>query len=252
MTETTQIPVDVFICPADHKHGETRNCYGHHKCRCDDCKAFNNRAANRRRRDIAYGRYDRQMVPSAGTKRRIQALVHAGWAMSVLSRRAGLTRCAFDRLLNSDMTMPNTVKRVNAIYDELWDQQPPALTARDKQSVSRTKRWARQQRFYPALAWDDDTIDDPSAEPSTGEAPAGFLTRNDPQVVQDAIDGLKPLLSPVERRLVVARLNENRWSARRIAEYVGSDPRTVTRIRTELNLPAYDQVTIRDQNWKAA
>ena len=29
-----------FVCPPDHKHGETLTCYGKHKCRCGDCRSI--------------------------------------------------------------------------------------------------------------------------------------------------------------------------------------------------------------------
>ena len=60
-----------------------------------------------------------------------------------------------------------TARTVSAMYDRLSMQPAPeSITA------ARTRLWASRKGFAPPLAWDDETIDDPMAEP------AGLLTRD--------------------------------------------------------------------------
>jgi hypothetical protein len=63
-----------------------------------------------------------------------------------------------------------TRARVIAVYDDLWDQQPaPSRESR----IARRRALARG--WWPALAWDDDTIDDPASAPSNPAAAPGSL-----------------------------------------------------------------------------
>lgn len=32
-------PSHLGICPPGHPHGATSTCYGHHKCRCKECRS---------------------------------------------------------------------------------------------------------------------------------------------------------------------------------------------------------------------
>lgn len=227
---------DQFICPPDHQHDQSRNCYNHHRCRCMPCTDLNRRATNERRKLIAFGRWDRAMTSSAGTHRRLQALVAQGWALSELSRRLGYTRGALQELFASDQTMPEARRTVAALYDELWDKQPPSSTARQRQVVSRSKNLAKRKGWAGPLAWDDDTIDDPSATPAVADEIHGV----DDIAVQLSIDGARPFLTQEERRLVVSHLHRMRWSDPRIASHIGHvASKTIARDRKALGLEAW-------------
>lgn len=123
----------------------------------------------------------RGVVPSVGTRRRLQALLAMGWRHQDLTpllgfdsgttmyREGGITRRKHE-----------ATKRV---YDQLWDQRGPADT--------RTMNVIAKAGYAPPLAWDDDSIDDPTAQPdmgariyAQGQAPEGAIKRSD-AVVED-------------------------------------------------------------------
>jgi hypothetical protein len=103
-------------------------------------------------------------VDGAGTRRRLQALVAAGWPQSELARRLGMDRGNFGKTIVSDMVRVATVRAVIALYDELWRTDPrehgvPARWYDVARATAARNAWA------PVGAWDDDTIDDPAAFP---------------------------------------------------------------------------------------
>lgn len=107
---------------------------------------------------------DRTTINGTGTRRRLQALVCAGWTQSELARRLGMNRANFSRTIVSSLVEVATVKAVRALYDELWRVDPvtagvPEFRAAAARLIAVSNRWA------PIGAWDDDRIDDPDAFP---------------------------------------------------------------------------------------
>lgn len=101
-------------------------------------------------------------VDGTGTRRRLRALAVLGWPTSELARRLENSQSGVRRLMeDGHLCSSRSRARVIALYDELWDQQPaPTKEARV------TRRRASARGWWPGLAWDDDTIDDPSAAPA--------------------------------------------------------------------------------------
>lgn len=100
------------------------------------------------------------VVPSVGTTRRLQALVAVGWAASELARRIGMAPPNFSPLLHGRRgVLKGTSDAVVALYDALWDQEPPAATA------TRARRFAARHGWVPPLGWLTDELDDPKAKP---------------------------------------------------------------------------------------
>lgn len=100
-------------------------------------------------------------VPAVGAVRRLQALGAIGHTMVSLAARLGVDRVNLDRYISGQWRrMPRQFHaEICTLYDELWNQPTTNLRAR---SMAEKKGWA------PPLAWDDDTIDDPSAVPEFG------------------------------------------------------------------------------------
>ncbi len=101
------------------------------------------------------------MVPRHGSVRRLRALLANGWRHEDLTRRLG-TRSA--NIVNPGRCRNisrSTHLAVKALYEELWDQEGPAPAG------ART-RAAKSYRFAPPMAWDDDTMDRPAAQPDFG------------------------------------------------------------------------------------
>lgn len=232
--------MDRFICPPDHKHGENGTCYQQHKCRCEGCK--------RGRAEYQFwyvrNRNKAALVDATGTRRRLRALVAMGWSLNAIADREG---CSWSRIRNwrdAELVQVSTVQSVRRVYDDMSMRVPQPRTKSERAAVTYAKRYAARNGWVPPLAWDDETIDDPDAVPDVeGVAQVVvsevFADRFDPAVVDAAVRGQKPDLSPLERRQVITVLNGQRWSARRIAEHIGCATRTVDRIRGELELPIY-------------
>jgi hypothetical protein len=104
-------------------------------------------------------------VDATGTRRRLQALVTLGYPVSALGRRLGKTSSNMFITLESPQVLEATRRRVAALYDELWNTPPAAVTRHERTSATRAKRHAAARGWLPPLAWDDDTIDDPEATP---------------------------------------------------------------------------------------
>lgn len=104
-------------------------------------------------------------VHSAGTRRRLQALMCAGWSVSRIAVHGGLDRQALDGALSGRPVIARTAVAVRRIYDELWDVEPTANTPGEAAAITRARARARSNGWAPALAWDDDTIDNPAAKP---------------------------------------------------------------------------------------
>ncbi|MFJ3984358.1 hypothetical protein [Streptomyces fungicidicus] len=107
---------------------------------------------------------DRTPIDGTGTRRRLQALVCAGWTQSELARRMHMNRANFGRTIVRGLVEVATVKTVRCLYDELWRTNPveagvPAHRAAAARQIAASRSWA------PIGAWDDDQIDDPDAFP---------------------------------------------------------------------------------------
>ncbi|TYK45190.1 sigma-70 family RNA polymerase sigma factor [Actinomadura decatromicini] len=112
---------------------------------------------------------DGAMVDGTGTRRRMQALVAIGWPQARLAERLGVDRTNLNKALRGDMPVRcRTARAARALYDELWDEPPPADGHREKIASNRARNYARDRGWVPPLAWDDDTIDDPAAVPDVG------------------------------------------------------------------------------------
>lgn len=103
---------------------------------------------------------DHTPVPSRGAARRIQALVARGWSQAKLAERAGITDQRMAPLLTGTPANARTVRAINALYEELWDQAPPEVSHREKIAASRARGRAARLGWVPPAAWDDIDNDD--------------------------------------------------------------------------------------------
>lgn len=109
------------------------------------------------------------LVDATGTHRRMQALAATGWSFARLSARLGISRGNLGKTMRSDRVYAATARTVRVLYDELWNQPAPEASHRDKIAAARARNLARARGWAPPLAWDDDLIDDPAAQPDLGE-----------------------------------------------------------------------------------
>lgn len=116
---------------------------------------------------VADGAY----VDPTGTVRRLRALVSIGYSGGDLSRMAGHNPQYFTAIIAGERTFvtAQVARKVDALFDRL--QNTPGSNARARNA-------AAQKSWPPPFAWDEDTIDDPTAKPNYGkERRYDFLDR---------------------------------------------------------------------------
>lgn len=214
------------ICPnTTHRHGTWR-AYCDDECRCKPCRSAWARYCKRakHRRHQGGGRI---LVPAVGVTRRLQALATLGWSCRDIARELGYASNFHVEQLRAGhvgTVHPVTLAAVAALYDRVWDQPPPGRYAAKVRNIAAREGWP------PPLAWDDDTIDDPSAEPATARSRTwGDVV--DEIAVEEACAGRRVRLSPKERAEAVRRLADRGLSNAVIADRVGLDARSVIRVR---------------------
>jgi transcriptional regulator with XRE-family HTH domain len=116
------------------------------------------------------GLWDPVLLNPIGTIRRLQALVAAGYTQADLANRLGMKPCNVSRLMSTERRVHvKTADAVSALFDELQLMPGPSSAAR--------RRGARMGWALP-LAWDEDEIDDPAAEPDKSRRrPVSFPER---------------------------------------------------------------------------
>lgn len=152
--------VAACLCPqTTHRHG-TRSAYRAHDCRCTLCRVANAEYAKARRYGVKAVR-DVGVDPT-GTVRRLRALAAVGWSWGVIAEKVGLYPEHVCRLAHAGVSKVHRTTAVNirALYDEPWRQEPTGANAVRSRNIARKRGWA------PPMAWDDDRIDDPDAQPS--------------------------------------------------------------------------------------
>ena len=98
-------------------------------------------------------------VDATGSRRRLQALALNGYSTRDLAARLGHKHAATVQDIASGKTPTvrfRTMDAIRELYEELWDR--PGGNARSA-SIAKAKGW------LPALAWDDDLIDDAGYQP---------------------------------------------------------------------------------------
>ena len=107
-------------------------------------------------------------IDSCGTVRRIQALVAIGWSQNRLAEMLGMNRSNFGSFMNADQCTVRKALAVRDLYDERWNEPQTGTEWHSKTSATRSRNHAKARGWAPPLAWDDDTIDDPDAQPQFG------------------------------------------------------------------------------------
>jgi hypothetical protein len=172
--------------------------YQRYHCRCSAGRAAQRLYNKRRELERLRGDLPRR-VPKTGTTRRVRALARIGWSMVDIERTAGLSAGMLSAGVLSKSKNRASVARathlaVAAVYNSLWDKPGPSAWVRNH---------AARQGWPPPLAWDDDTIDDPDAQPyDTGDGP----TEIDHVVVDRLVSGERLSATPAEKREAVKRL----------------------------------------------
>lgn len=105
-------------------------------------------------------------VDSTGTRRRIEAMLAAGWSVNAFARASGVNQQALhSALLHQPITATNA-RAARDAYELLWATPPAENTWHQKAAATRARNTAKARGYVPALMWDDEDIDDPYAAPA--------------------------------------------------------------------------------------
>ncbi|MEU6217236.1 hypothetical protein ABZ845_06885 [Streptomyces sp. NPDC047022] len=107
---------------------------------------------------------DGALVDATGTWRRIRALVAVGWPKVHIARALGSHGQGLQ--LHERLVLASTARRVAELYDAWWDADPTGHGVQAAQ-VGRACRYASSRGWAGPMAWDDDALDDPEAQPHT-------------------------------------------------------------------------------------
>lgn len=81
---------DPKICPPEHRHADALTCYNLHQCRCTPCIEHRAATDERRRKDLAYGRYDSGLVDATPVREHILALCEFGIGYKRIAQLSGV------------------------------------------------------------------------------------------------------------------------------------------------------------------
>ena len=162
-------------------------------------------------------------VNGRGTRRRLQALAAIGWNHHEIARRLGYPRWKVNKALEGAYVDIRVHDDIAALYDELWDQQPPTHTRAQRVGRSYALTVARRHGWLPPLAWDDiDTDDEPA------------VVDEEPVVDEVAIDlalrGERVRLTREERHVAIHLARERGYSLEETAQLLDITSRTVLRV----------------------
>jgi hypothetical protein len=161
----------------------------------------------------------KQRVDATGTRRRLQALIVMGWPQTTLARMLGRAGGGtLNGLLEADHVYATTADAVSRLYTHLRAAVPENHGVLPL-SAKRTRTYSRNHGWHGPLAWDTDTIDDPTAAPDVADIP-------DPELKRDEL--------AEQRREEIWLLHTACLSDKEIGARVGLAVSTVRAIRDEL------------------
>lgn len=116
------------------------------------------------------------MINSAGTVRRMRALIACGHPPVVLAARLGMTRQQFTNMMARRYVTPAEAAAVRGLYTVLCHQPPDLSTVAARRAAGKARGYAARHNFAPPAAWDEDEddpywIDNPDAGPAPGSWP---------------------------------------------------------------------------------
>lgn len=121
------------------------------------------------RREITDETPDMALVNSAGTRRRLRALVVCGWTGSRIAERLGCSATNVNLALRKgedDPTVAHFARTVRDLYEDLWDKEPPCANRHEEARLVQISTAALERGWAPPMAWDEESIDDPAARPA--------------------------------------------------------------------------------------
>src|SRR5574343_710808 len=178
-------------------------------------------------------------VDGTGTASRMRALACLGYSVREQARLLDGSPRTVQAWIRAETPTVDarTAERVPRLYDRL--SMTPAPTSGRATFV---RNWAASQGWVPPLAWDDDTIDDPSAAPQGVAEPVA--AEPDELDARLLVWGVRahdaPPLTPGPRAEVLRRLHADGEPVWRMAEWLGMQQSTVSRALLRMGLRTVD------------
>jgi len=167
-------------------------------------------------------------VTAAGSRRRVQALVAAGWPLPTLAQRLGRRPGNLRRTMTANSMTAASARRITKLYDGLCERPSPNRTAVERANAARARTEAAQSGWLPPWAWDD--IDHDDQDNGSGQGSDGESWLNE-IAIEQAMRGDSVRLTRAERDEAIACLTIRGVSARHIAALLGTSSRNVVRRR---------------------
>lgn len=148
---------------------------------CEPCfvawRTYMNRYYRERRAAHPGGR---RLIPADGARRRLRALQAIGWTERQLATELGISQASLSLIVTSRrFILPRTGEQVVNLFDRLQTTPGTLLVPR---------HWeAQRKELPPPLAWDEETIDDPAAQPAEWRRPARAQNRSE-DIARDAAE----------------------------------------------------------------
>lgn len=166
-------------------------------------------------------------VDATGTHRRIQALACCGWTLTGQAAQVGMTVSNYAALLDRPQVLRATADKVQALYGKLSMLPAPA-----GYGCTRVRNLAKAQGWFPPLAWDDETIDDPAACPVLVPPVEGSDPGADEWAIQRVAAGYSTAagLDTATRRELARRLSFNGWAQKRIGDLLAVSTQRISQL----------------------
>jgi hypothetical protein len=179
---------------------------------------------------VAANRAPQSQLEATGTRRRLQALIAAGWPEPELAAQLGRTLTNLRRTMSSRTVTTRTAQRVEQLYRELSTSAPPVVTDAQREASAAARALGTRRGWLPPLAWDDiDT--DPEPDPPRARRDPREIDPN--ALSRAAAGGATRLgaLSAAEQAAIVRHLTQRGRSVREVAQQLATTQRTVARYR---------------------
>lgn len=150
---------------------------------------------------------------ASGTHRRLQALIWLGWPPQELEARLGVHPGWINRTFRNSGVRLVLAAQVRQLYNALWSVRPESQGVAAGRA-DEAREYARSHGWNGPLAWDDDTIDDPTAGP-IADASGETVTEGE-NLADRWLLGESVILRPEDRKQVIQHFFE--WTELTVEE----------------------------------
>lgn len=182
-----------------------------------------------------------QAIDATASRRRLEALCAIGWSASRVAPHLGISGARIWGLMRQQRISRHNADKISAVYDKLWAAPPPARSRFERQSIARTIKHATARGYAPPLAWDEETLPDPNAQPAPTTQTGYERIEIDELAVELMVDGDRRITAQahsIEKREAIRRLADAGHDDNSIAQKLGMRRDAVCNTRIRWGIPA--------------